>query len=333
MALEGLQVIDSTYAGETDLSMYVTQATLQLDTVKNGCLMVQDDIKKQFTIPFMDITNIIQDRAAQPQSQGSIIITGKQLVPRDYMIKIDFNPNDLTVNWQALNLNKDLIDRALPETTNSYVIMYTLKREVEYNEQAIWRSRIAFHPAHGNVSPASKGQAAGDSIFNKFDGLITKILSDATTIQVAGALTLTVNNIIGQFYNVLNAIPLPLLGKYGMDGVRFHISLNTQKIFEEAQSQLSFKSIDLTEKGVRRYKGYEVCVLAGMPDNTIIATVSEPSPAGHFWLGLNSATDETNVKMGLKTNDGDLWFLKILMKADTQTGWGTEIVISTTITA
>lgn len=332
MALEGLQVQDTTYAGESDLSYYVTQATLQMDTMKNGCLMVKDDIKKQFTIPFMDITNIIQDRSAQMQSQGNIIIAGKQVIPRDYAIKIDFNPNDLTVNWQALNLQKDLIDRALPETTNNYVIMYTLKRNVEYNEQAIWRGRIQFHPAHGAVDPTTKGQVAGDAIFNKFDGLIYKILNDNTTIQVAGAQVLTVNNVISQFYNVYNAVPIALLNKYGIDGLRFHISKNTQKIYEEAQSQLAFKSINLTDKGIKQYKGYEVVPLAGMPDNVIICTISEPSPEGHFWLGLNSSTDQTNVKVGLKTNDGDLWFIKILMKADTQTGWGTEIVYSGTIT-
>lgn len=332
MALEGLQVLDATYAGETDLNLYVTQRTLQMDTVKEGCLMIKDDIKKQYTIPFLDITNIIQDRAAQPISQGNWIITGKQIVPRDYMIYTEFNPRDLEVNWQAIKLNKELIDRQLPETTNSWVIMYTLQRNIEFNEQAIWRSRIAFHPLHGNVNPTTKGQLATDSIFNKFDGLIVKILNDATTIQVAGAQVLTVNNIISQLYNSYNSVPQALLHKYGIDGLRGHISYNTMKIYEEAQSELTFKSTDTTEKGIRRSKGYDLAVLAGMPDNTIIWTVSEPTPEGHFWLGLNSATDETNVKMMPVNNAGENWFLKILMKADTQIGWGTEIVISTTIT-
>jgi len=332
MPAEAMNIVDTTYAGETDLSMYLVQHTLELDTVKKDCLMVKDDIRKQFTIPFLDITNIIQDRAAQPQSQGSISITGKQLAPRDYMIYFRFNPRDLEANWQAVNLQTDLIDRGLPATTNSWIILFTLAREVEYNEQAIWRSRIEFHPAHGNVNPTSKGQAAGDSIFNKYDGLITKILNDATTIQVSGAQVLTINNMQSQMDAVYAAVPPALLYKYGIDGLRFHFSYNSQKIWEEVQQSMTFKSTDLTERGINRYRGYECVALAGMPDNTIICTVSEPGPKSHFWLGLNSATDETNVKMNLVTNDGELWFLKILMKADTQVGWGTEIVISTTLT-
>lgn len=332
MPLEGLVVTDNTYAGESDLSMYVTQQTFMLDTVKEGCLMIKDDIKKQFTIPFLDVTNIIQDRSAQPQSQGTITITGKVLQPRDYMVKVDFNPNDMTVNWQAINLNKNLIDRTLPETTNSYVLMFILKREVEYNEFAIWRSRIQFHPQHGAVDPTSKGMLATDAQYNKFDGLIYKILNDSTAVQVAGAQVLTVNNIVPQLYASYSAIPNQLINKYGKDGLRCHVSINTNKLYEEAQASLTFKSTDLTQMGIRRYKNYEVVVLAGMPDNTIIWTISAPTTESHFWLGQNSATDDTNVKMAPKTADGDLWFIKILMKADTQTGWGVQIVISTTIT-
>lgn len=328
-----LSTLDTSYAGESDNGMYVIKHTGELDTVKKGCIMVKDDIKKKYTIPFLDITNIIQDRQAAPTSQGSIAITGKVIEPRDYMIFLKFNPRDLEANWQAVNLQKDLIDRGLPATTNAYVIMFTLARNIEYNERAIWRSRIEYHPQHGAVTPASKGAPATDAQYDKYDGLIYKILNDSTTVQVAGAQVLTANNIQAQFDAVYAAIPQPLLYKYGKDGIIFHVSYATQQLWEAAQQSLTFKSTDTTEKGINKYKGYDVVPLYGMSDNTIIAAISEPTPQAAFWLGLNSATDESNVKMGMVNATDETWFLKILMKADTQCGWGTEIVISTTITA
>jgi len=332
MAAEAFVIQDTSYAGESDNGMYVIQHTLELDTVKKDCIMVKDDIKKQYTIPFIDVTNIIQDRYAMPQSQGAITVSGKTIVPKDYMVMMNFNPRDFEANWQAVNLQTELIDRGLPPTTNAYVIMMTLKRLIEYNEQAIWRSRISFHALHGNVNPTTKGQAATDAQFNKFDGLIYKILNDSSSIQVAGAQVLTEANIKGAFDSVKAAIPDALLYKYGKEGVRFHCNYGTQKIWEQAQQSLAFKSVDMTENGINKYSGYDVVPLAGMPPNTIIATISRPDTTGHFWLGLNSATDESNVKVGLLRPEGELWFLKILMKADTQTGWGTEIIIYTTIT-
>lgn len=329
---DAFNIVDTSYAGETDNGMYVIQHTGELDTVRKGCIMVKDDIKKQYTIPFLDVTNIIQDRAAMPISQGTISITGKVIAPRDYMIYLTFNPRDLEANWQAVNLQKDLIDRSLPPTTNAYVIMFTLARQIEYNERAIWRSRIQYHPQHGNVDPTTKGAPAGDAIYNKYDGLIKVILADSSTVQVAGAQVLTANNIEAQFDNVYAAIPQPLLYKYGKDGIIFHVSYATQQLWEQAQQSLTFKSTDMTEKGINKYKGYEVVPLYGMSDNTIIAAISEPTPQAPFWLGLNSATDDSNVKMGLLRPEGELWYLKVLMKAATQCGWGTEIVISTTIT-
>ena len=328
---DALVITDTTYAGEA-AGRFITQHTLELDTYKNNCLMIQDGIKKQFTIPRLDVSNIVQDRMATPTSQGTISVDGKQLVPKDYMVYVEFNPRDFETHWQAVDLQKDLIDRSLPPTANAFTVMMVLKRLIEFNEQAIWRSRIQFHPGPSQVTPASKGQASTDAQFCYFDGLIKKILDDSTTIKIAGS-TLTVNNIQAQMDAAYAAVPKPLLFKYGTMGLKFHVSYATFQLWESAQMSLTFKSVDTTQTGIRKYKGYDVVALAGMPDNTIIVTISAPDLDSHLWLGLNSTDDDSNMKMMQVQNNSELWFIKMLMKADTQIGWGLEIVISTTITA
>lgn len=329
---EALSIQDTTYSG-THTSQFITLSTLQLDTVDKNCIYVEDGIKKQKTIMRLDVSNIIQRRQPTPTSQGTVTVDGKVILPRDMMIYFEFNPRDYEVHWLAEELSAQLIDRQLPATAASYMVMQTLKVANSNYEQMIWRSRIAFDPQGTATDPTSKGQAAGDSAFFYFDGLITKMLSDSTVIQVANPVTLTVSNIKTAFDNSYYAVPKTLLFQYGAKGLKFHVSYYTKQLWEEYQIEQPFKGKNTTDSGDDRYKGYDVVALAGMPDNTIVVTVSRPGMDSRLWLGLNSTDDESRFKVSPLQANSEMWFVKGLMKMDTQTGWGQEIVIYTTITA
>ena len=115
--------------------------------------------------------------------------------------------------------------------------------------------------------------------------------------------------------------------------MKFHVSYATQQIFEEFLTTQLYKNNDTTEKGINRYKGYDVVPLAGMPDNTIVACVTSPDLESNLWLGVNSTSDENGLQLARLQNNSELFFIKGLFKMDTQVGFPDFVVLYTTITA
>jgi len=327
---EANSIQDTTYSG-THTQQFITLATLELDTVNKNCVYVEDGIKKQKTIMRLDVTGIIQRRQPTPTSQGTVTVDGKVINPQDMMVYYEFNPRDYEVHWLAEDLNALLLDRQLPPTAASYMIMQTFKRLNEQHEQMIWQGRQMYDPLGSAIDPTTKGQSAAAAAWFYFDGLIYKMLNDSSVVQVSGV-ALTVSNIKTQLDACYAAVPKQLLFKYGKNGLKFHCSYYSKQLYEEYQIEQPFKNTDTTEKGIDRYKGYDVIPLAGVPDNTIIVTISRPGMDSRLWLGLNSTEDESQLKVSPLQANSEMWFVKGLMKMDTQTGWGQEIVISTTIT-
>lgn len=338
---EALVITDQSYAGEA-ASFFITRPVIEMDTTQKGCIHVQDGIKKEYTIPRIDVTNFIQRRAATPVSGGAnITVDGKVLIPRDLMLYIEFNPRDYEQHWFAVQLDPKIIDRELPPTAEEFTMLQTMKRLNEFFEKHTWRGRIAYDPLGSNVDPTTKGAPASDAAYFYFDGLLIKLLSDAATVQVSSPATLVSGtagggqeNIGDAFNRCYKSVPQAILFKYGMKGLKFHVSYATQQIYEEyLTTTTTFKNNDTTEKGVNRYKGYGVVPLAGMPDNTIVVCISEPGIDSSLWLGCNSVDDEKGLKLAPLQNNSELWFIKGLFKVDTQVGFPDFVVLYTTLTA
>lgn len=344
---EALVISDTTYAGEA-AAAFITRPVIGMDTVQKGCAHVQDGIKKKYTIPRIEVANLIQKRAATPVSQGNITVDGQVLQPLDLMLYIEFNPRDYEAHWYAVNLNPKLLDRDLPPTAEEFTMLQTMKRLNEFFENATWRSRLIFDPSNASfATPASKGQATTDSVYFYFDGLITKLLNAAAnssngkiTVLVGSPATLVSGTAGGGQENVTAAlartyalVPQALLFKYGNKGLKFHVSYLTQQTYEKDLQLSTFKNQDTTEKGINRYNGYDIVPLAGIPDNTIVACISSPDMDSNLWIGCNSDQDETGLQLARLQANSELFFIKGLFKMDTQIGFPDFVVLYTTITA
>ena len=160
------------------------------------------------------------------------------------------------------------------------------------------------------------------------------------TIQVSSPLVLVAGtaaggqeNISAALNRIYNLVPQAILFKYGNKGLKFHVSYLTQQIYEQDLLLGTYKNQDTTEKGINRYKGYDVVPLAGMPDNTIVATITEPGMESNLWIGCNSDQDETGLQLARLQANSELFFIKGLFKMDTQIGFPDFAVLYTNITA
>lgn len=331
---DAIVLTDTLYAGDA-ASYMITRAVVDADTINKKCIMVEDGIKKQRSIPRIEIGSLFQKRAATPQSQGVVTVDSALLVPQDLMMYFEFNPRDFESHWYAAQLENKLLDRTLPATVENFMMMQTMKRANEFFENAIWRSRIAYDPAGTALDPTTKGAAATDASYLYFDGLIKKALANASTIQVGSPVALTggaSGNIITQFQAAYALVPPALLFKYGTGGLKYLVSYADQQKYENTLQLLTtFKNQDSTDKAINRYNGYEVVPCAGIPANTFFLVIAKPDIDSNLWLGMNS-TDDNQLQLQKVQNNSEMYFVKGLFKIDTQIGFADQLVMYTTIT-
>lgn len=306
---DGFVINDTTYAGEV-ASQFLVKAITGADTINGGHVYVKDGIKKKFTIPKFDTNyeDLIQDRAATPTTKGSFDINKQTLDPQDYMIYTEFNPRDFEDHWFATQLSPTLLDRSLPTTVESVVVQEVMKRHMKYFNKIIWNG---------------DNTLAAPSIYRYFSGFIKKAELDANVIDVPSPVTLTNVNIAGEFLRGYNLIPEAL--RYDLS-MKFFVSYKTYGLYEEYQQAQTYKGIDITKEGSDRFKGRQVVKIADFPDDCFFIARGMATPESNLWVGMNSIADEGLQLQRLQANS-ELFFIKMLCKADVNFGWGEETVL------
>lgn len=325
---EALSVQETVYAGEA-ASFFLLRPVVEMDTYEKGCIAIQDGIKKQHTLDRMEVSNFIQDAAATPTSQGSIVVDYKQLIPQRFDLYMEFNPHDFEVSFFAPELQKLLLDRALPPTASNFLLLQLMRRVNQYYEYGIWQMATKYNPNGAAVAtPANLTTQTKNNNFYYFDGLIEKALADANTIQVANAVALTFANIRAQFEAAIESVPLAYLGKYGAGGLKILVSYVDWLKYNRALREDAFKNQDTTGESQDKWNGYEVVRLAGIPENCFFMCVANPNPqSSNAFVGLNEFTDKDNLKMAPILNFSDLWAVRAEQKVDVNWGWNDQLVM------
>lgn len=310
---DGFVISDTTYAGEA-ASQFIVKAITGADTINGGHVYVKDGIKKKFTIPRWDADyeDLIQDRQATPTSKGEMDVTGKVLEPEDYMIYVEFNPRDFEDHWYATQLNPTLIDRALPATVESTVVQEVLKRHSKFFNKIIWNG---------------DNTLAAPSIYRYFNGFIKNAMADADVIDVPTPTTLSAANIVAELEEGYALIPEEL--KYD-PAMKIFVSYATYDFYQQAVINQTYKGNDFTSLGPSTYKGLPVVKIADFPNNVYMIAKGNSTMESNLWVGMNSVQDAQLQLSRLQANS-ELFFIKMLMKADVQIGWGSEVVLYGTI--
>lgn len=345
---EALDIQDTSWSGPA-ASYMITRAVVGADTIQKGCIYVEDGIRKQKTIPRIEVADFMQKRAATPISKGKVTVDGQVIVPQDAMLYYEFNPRDYEQHFYAEQLQPKLLGRPLPLTAENFMVMQTMKRLNEFWETGIWRSRKQYDPDGAAVLPSTNGDvASGSPMYDStgipaefyFDGLIKKMLDATGTVTIATPATLVAGTAGGGEENIgdallrcLKAVPAALLFRYGAGGLKFQMSYKTRLIYEEFLTTTTvYKNNDTTEKSLDKYKGYDVVPLAGLSDNTIVVCIAKPDTDSNQWLGMNS-TEDNMLQLQRLQNNSELFFVKGLFKMDPQIGFADQIVLYTKITA
>ncbi len=324
---EGLVINDTSYAG-TFASYFWMPATYGMDTVKKGVAYVRDGIKKKTTVGRVDFQNPLQPRMATPvQGVSKFTVDARVLDPQDMMLYVEFNPRDYEAHWLAEELSPTLLARELPVTAENYMMQIALNRTFEQIERGLWLGWTGYADVADKTDPRYQIQY--------FNGFIYKFLSDDAVIFATSPVVITAANIISKLNSAITDLSTASKALFAnpdrYNRLKFLVSIEDEQLYEEALTSTTFKNNDTTQKGINRYKGYEIVPVSGMPKDTFVFCECTAGVDTNLHIGMNSKEDNNLQLMRLQANS-ELFFLKGLMKYDVQYAWSQQTYVYTTLT-
>ena len=303
MAVLGLNTTN--YTSEL-LEHILTLSTTKNELVEKGLIMVIPGIHKAVSIPRIKSGKMLQKRKEDPQktdSKGDFTYSEKKLEPHDMMAFTIFNPRSFEYIWRPYQPKGDLVFSELPANIQSVLLGELLKQtEKELGDLYI----------NGVYE-----EGTNDKLL--MNGILTQAAKDEDVVRVETSAT----TMIDRLKELRKAIPTTLRSD---PALRILMSVDDFDTYDDELTARDSKNADETEVNKRRYKGITIVPLVDWPQGLIVATPCSMGADGNLYAAVNLQDDENVVQVDKWANASELYFFKMLMKADTNIGFGEEFI-------
>lgn len=299
--------VQSAYNGQV-LNKILIKATTGNELVERGLIRVEPNVNGKFHIPRIKVGKFLQKVKAQPtdaNSKGDFNYDEKVLEPKEFMAYTRFNPNSFRGIWEPFAVRGELVYSELPSNVQN-ALLEALSGAVDFE--------LGDHFINGEYKD-------GNDDNYLMNGILTRILADSDVIKVTVADGTSIKE---KFEAVYKKIPKALRKAKGL---KFICSVEDSDAYDDYLSNLPHKAADPTTTNVSRYKNIPIEALSAWPEGVIIATVATLEQNSNLWAGVNMVNDFSTIKIGPVSNDGELYFFKMKMMADTQMAFGEECVL------
>ena len=304
MAVLGLNT--TSYSGEV-LEQILTLATTNNELVSKGLIMVIPGVHKSISVPRIKSGNMLQKQKENPQladSKGNFSYSEKQLTPHDMMAFTVFNPRAFEHIWRPFQPKGNLVFTELPPHIQSVLLGELLKQtEKELGYQYI-----------------NGAYVEGNDDAMLMNGILTQAAADddVVRLKVDG-----VNTMLKRLEALRLGIPKTLRNNVNL---RILMSVTDFDTYDSELTALHHKGADYAEEAKERYKGVKIERLVDWPQGLLVATPCAPGSDSNLYAAVNLQDDENVIQIDKWTNASELYFFKMLMKADTNIGFGDEFI-------
>lgn len=302
MAIQGLNTTN--YGGEV-LEQVLTLATTGNELVSKGLIMVIPGVNSSLSIPRVKTGTMLQKRKEDPaktDSKGDFSYSEQKLVPKDMMAFTLFNPRAFEHIWRPFQPTGDLVFRELPANVQSILLNELLKKVGE---------ELGYLYIQGEYKDA------GDAFL--MDGVLTQAAKVTDVVKVATVGT----TMLARLKELRKKIPVTMRKNANL---RILMSVEDADAYDDELTQLANKGTAPTDVNLERYKGIPIEVLTQWPQGLVVATLCDSGMNGNLFAAVNLQDDENVIQIDKWANASELYFFKMLMKADTQIGFGEEFI-------
>ena len=297
-------VQNTNYNGEV-LERILTVAATGNEIVSKGLIHVIPGVEKKISIPRLRTGKMLQKRKENPgvsDSKGNFNYSEKALNPVDFMAFTVFNPRAFEQIWRKWQPKGDLVFAELPPEAQN-ALLDALSKQVQFD--------LGYHYVNG---------VFGDSDDELFDGILTQAAKDEDVIVVSSEATKQTDRLKA----VRKAIPVAIRNN---PNLRIIMSVNDFDEYDDELTKREGKNADETRVNSQLYKGIKIETLAAWPDDLIVATLcSQDAGTSNLFAAVNLQDDEHVIQIDKISPASELYFFKMLMKADTNIAFGEEFV-------
>ena len=159
----------------------------------------------------------------------------------------------------------------------------------------------------------------GDSDSQLLDGILTQAAKDTDIVKVKS----TGTTMLLRLKELRTHIPVTMRNN---SNLRILMSVEDFDTYDDELTQLANKGAAPTDINLERYKGITIEVLTQWPTGLIVATLCDSGMNGNLFAAVNLQDDENVILIDKWANASEMYFFKMLMKADTQIGFGEEFI-------
>lgn len=350
----------NTYAGEVleDLLVYTAKGN---DTFRAGLIHIKPGIQKKFVLPHVSLGKIIQDNVPTPRAQANSDYTvqgasndstgfnqythsERYLEPHDFMVYLEFNPRDYEQYWRPFQPEGKLIFRELDPKVQATMLHLLIDKKDEYLGDCIWSARKGgVSPSEGMTidTPSGDTVLGGDSAAGPmkfFDGALMRVLTNINStdtnelatgkVVLAGeGVKLTTGAQVEQaLYAMWKSCPKNVRKS---NALKFVMGWEAWDLYDEYLTKKEVKYVENDTVNNRRFKGKQIVVINGIPEDTIFLGKFTSGMDSCLWMGVDYATDQESVKVEQLQANSELYFFQMRMKVDVNIVLPSEIVVYT----
>jgi hypothetical protein len=298
-------VRNTNYSGEV-LENILTVATTGNELVSKGLIMVIPGVEKEISVPRLRAGKMLQKRKEDPQkadAKGDFEYSEKKLDPEDFMAFTVFNPRTFENIWRPFQPKGNLVFSELPPEVQNK-LLESMSKQLQFE--------LGWHYINGVYAKE------GDD--NLMNGILTQAAKDEDCIIVE----CESKSIIDRLYAVLDSIPEAILEH---PNLRILMSKKDFQKYDKELTAREHKNSDETKINEKSFKGIKIETVASWPSDVLMATLCSPDVDGNLFAAVNLQDDESVIQIDKLSNASELYFFKLLMKADTNIGFGEEIVV------
>ena len=300
-------VRNTNYNGEV-LERILTEATTGNEFVDKGLIMVIPGVEKKISVPRLKVGRMLQKRKDDPQkgdAKGDFNYSEKTLEPHDMMAFAVFNPRSFEQIWRKWQPKGNLVFSELPPEAQN-ALLEALAKQVQFELGDLYVN----------------GEYVKDGTDEQLmDGVLTQAAKDDDVIVVDPASATTM---IDRLYAVRKAIPKALRTN---PNLRIIMSVDDFDQYDKELTEREHKNSNESEVNSKRFKGITIETVASWPDGVVVATLCSPDADGNFFAAVNLQDDEDVIQIDKLSNASELYFFKLLLKADTNIAFGEEMVV------
>lgn len=309
-----LNNLNTTYAGEF-AGKYITAALLSGKTLNEGSITIKPNVKYKEVIKKVDTTGLVADATCDFDLQADVLTLSERILePSEYQVNLQLCKKDFRNDWEAVAMGISAYDN-LPPAFSDFLISHVAAKVAEKMEQNIWQG-----------VDANPGE---------FDGFTTLLAADgAVNAASSTGSSYTSSNIIGNFSDVVDAIPSAV---YGKEDLTIYVPTAALQAYVRALGGFGASGLGAAgfeDKGSQWYdrgnalafEGIKIQHAPGMPADHIVA-----GEASNLYFGTGLLADHNEVKL-IDTGDilGDQ-NVRVIMRftAGVQYGVSGDLVLQT----